>query len=269
MKITLAIISCVLLITSFSHAQNDSNKNADAFERGQQIINQARKAIDKDNVLQNLKSFFITFDETIPGGLPYMGTDISIVMPDKVKIITDYNGKTKFIKTVSEGKYSEDSEMILNGEVYSMQSIGAPSSKSAMSEKEGKAYIRSILSDKLLPLLLFNPLNSEIKFEYVGKAEVSGQVADMVKAKSPFTSVGTTLFFDGKTHLLIMKIDENDTDEQHWIKRKFFSDYKPADGVLIPRVIQGDYEITDKKTSERKTGTSTPVFVKEVKINRN
>ncbi len=70
MKLIIRILFFLLVITTnWVYAQTDYGKDSVKLERGQEIVNQARKAIDKGNVLQNLKSLYLNVDRTLPGRL--------------------------------------------------------------------------------------------------------------------------------------------------------------------------------------------------------
>lgn len=189
MKYAIKIILLLLfLTTNWIYAQDVSRKESSSMERGQEILNQARKAIDKGGVLQNLKSLYLKVDLALPGR-GQNNLEISIETPDKIKVVYD-RGNYKRFQIVNGGKYSEDSEMNLNGEMVSMRKLGKPPSKPDMPvyfeevlskekvdylkknpDELNKLSVEETLWSDIFPILLSNSLNKDVTYEYVGKAE--------------------------------------------------------------------------------------------------
>lgn len=287
MKQTIIIIAFILLLTtSRVDGQTVSGEENDRLTKGQEIINQARKAIDKGNVLKALKSFYINIDKTPPGEALY-GTEISITLPDKIRVTDNLVG-FKVFRTVSGGKFSEDSQMTLDGETMpSLRQMGGqpvkPSMPSYIEEnvsKERSDYLKenpdelnkllmeSRLWSDIFPILLFNPLNSDVKYEYVGKAESASQRADIVDVKSNFYRK-IRLFFDEKTHLLLMMTVRIDTKQLASTDKYYYSDYQLTDGLLIAKSVKCENDQVSKDENRKKTYNPTPPVIKEVKINSN
>lgn len=286
MKQTIKIISLLLfLTTNWLYAQTGSSIESSKSERGREIVSQARKAIDRGNGLTNLKSFYINIDNTLPGQT-YSGMEISIVMPDKIKVISDL-GNFKVFKIVSGGKYSEDSEMNLNGEIYSSRKMGGAAPKPKMPQyieealsKErveylkknpdelNKLFMEDAFWSSVFPILLTNPLNSDVTYEYVGKAESANQRADIVDVKSNFFRK-IRLFFDEKTHLLLMMTKELDRTKSVFTERYYFSNYQLTDGLLVARSVKRESDDVFKDGSAKKTYNPPSPNIKEIKINSN
>lgn len=286
MKQTIKTVFLLLfLMTNWVSAQTDPAKDAVKLERGEEIINQARRAIDKDNILQNLRSIYLNIDKSSSG--VDFSSEISILMPDKIRVDSILAG-FRTIKVSNGGKYSEDSEMSINGEPLSMKSIGAPSPKMKF-----PAFLEDVLSDErieylkknpdelkkvvfmgedlwryVFPILLSNPLNTDVKYEYVGKAESANRRADIVDVKSDFYRK-IRLFFDENTHLLLMMTEELDSKRSVFTERYYFSDYQPTSGLLIAKSVKKESDEVFKDGSGKKTYNSPPPVIKEIKINPN
>ncbi len=284
MKLTIiSILFLLISITNGNYAQEIVKKDISKLERGQEIINLARKAIDKGNGLDKLKTFYINIDHTTPGQWEFT-TEISIILPGKVKDVTTF-GATKSYEVFEEGKYSEDSEMFLNGKAYSAARGGRPLIKPKIPpyfkeifSKEKIQYLENnpdklrILSmeaamwSDIFPILLFNPINTDVEYEYVGKAESAKQRADIIDVKSDFYRK-IRLFFDEKTHLLLMMTQELDKPESKYIEKRYFSGYETVDGLLIAKRIGVDAEEIYKDGREKKVYKPSPRTYKEIKIN--
>lgn len=285
MKHTIKTIFLLLfLTTNWIYAQTDSDKDAAKLEKGQEIVNLARKAIDKGSGLDNLKSFYINIDESVPGA--DFRFEISLATPDKIRIDTILGG-TKTIRVFKGGKYAEDSEMIINGEPMSMRSIGAPAYKPKIPQyieetlpKErveylkknpdelNKLFMEETFWSNVFPILLINPLNADIKYEYVGKAESAAQRADVVDVKSNFFRK-IRLFFDENTHLLLMLTKELNSTKSVYTEKYYFSDYQLMNGLLIAKTVKRESELAFKDGSGKKNYGLKEVVIKEIKINSN
>jgi hypothetical protein len=282
-KITFLLL---FLTTNWIYAQTDPGKDTEKLKKGQEILNQARKAIDKGNVLDNLKSFYVNIDNSLPAG-NYNGKEVSIVMPDKIREVSDL-GNFKVFRIVNGGKYSEDSQMTLGGEIMpSLRQMGGqppkpniPSYIEEVLPKERLEYLKKnpdelnklmleagFWSD-IFPILLTNPLNTNVKYEYVGKAESAKQRADIVDVKSNFYRK-IRLIFDENTHLLLMMTFELDLAKLTTIQKYYFSNYQLTDGLLVAKTIKQEGEEVFKDGSEKKTYNPPSPVIKEIKINSN
>jgi len=286
MKYTVKTIFLLLfLTTNWAFAQTDSDKVAAKLERGQEIINQARKAFDKGNVLQNLKSFYLNVGNTISGNIT-TETEFSIVTPDKIRFVY-ISEPSRTIKIINGSKYSEDSELSVNGETYSERKMGRPPlptkipsyieevlSKEKVeylkknSDELNKLLMEESLWTNVFPILLTNPLNTDVKYEYVGKAESADKRADIIDVKSNFYRK-IRLFFDENTHLLLMMTRTLDRSKSTFTEKYYFSDYQLTDGLLVAKTIKKESENVSKDGSGRKTYGPSQTVIKEIKINSN
>ncbi len=213
-------------------------------------------------------------------------SEILIETPDKIKVVYD-RGNYKRFQIVNGGKYSEDSEMNLNGEMVSMRKLGKLLSKPDMPiyveeilPKERVEYLKKnpdelnklLMEDgfwsNIFPILLSNPLNKDVKYEYVGKAESDNQRADIVDVKSNFYRK-IRLFFDEKTHLLLMMTKTLDRANSAFTEKYYFSDYQLTDGLLVAKNVKTENEEVFKDGSAKKTYGPFQTFIKEVKISSN
>ena len=236
-------------------------------------------------MLQDLKSFYLSVDDTNSMQL-YSGSEFSIVFPDKIRLVSIL-GPSKIIKILNNGKYLEDSELNVDGQVYSERKMGRTPSKPRMPSyieealpkdkveflKNNPDELNKLLLEEnfwidVFPILLTNPLNANVKYEYVGKAESPTQKADIVDIKSDFFRK-IRLFFDENTHLLLMMTSRLDLVNSEVTEKFYFSNYELANGIMVAKGIKKESESVAKDGSGKKSYGPRQSVIKEVKINSN
>lgn len=279
------IFLLLLLTTNWAYAQTDSDKDATKLAKGQEIVIRAHNAIDKGNILQNLKSFYLNVESSISENIS-TGTEFSFLTPDKIRIV-NISEPSKIIKIINGNKYSDDSELIVNGETYSTRRMGRPQLPTKMPayieeavskekaeylkknpDELNKIFMEESLWSNVFPILLTNPLNQDVKYEYVGKAESAGKRADIVDVKSNFYRK-IRLFFDENTHLLLMMTKTLDRAKSTFTEKYYFSDYQLTGGLLVPKIIKKESENVSTDGSGKKTYGPYQIFIREIKINSN
>ena len=244
-------------------------------EKGKQIIEEAGRIIQKNSTSSGINGIYLKISSSING--VSTSQEFSYHSPDKLyntyssvqnaKSITIWNGNKRF----------EDYEMILNGKVIRQSVIdaylakvktsgkGTSPDKSKVTEKkanvspdDSKIKFLENMWYHIFPVILQAPFEPTAQFVYIGKAEAANQQrANIVDVKSDY-SKKIRLFFDEKTHLLLMmNVTTDKGNGIQYQERYYYSDYQPTNGLLVAKQIQRESREIDINTkSEKKLGNS-------------
>lgn len=255
-------------------------------ERGRQIVEEARKAVEKKSASKDIKGIYLKINSNINDVSVFR--EFSYQFSDKLYHTYSSSENAKSITIWSGDKYFEDYEMILNDKVIRQSVINAKLSKErAKKQSEGtlpnelkeiEKKTSSLPSDSkskflgnmwyyVFPVILQASFEPAAQFEYVGKAEAgNGQKADVVDVKSSYLRK-FRLFFDEKTHLLLMMTVTAINGDNEYQERFYYSDYQLTDGILVAKRIQRESRNINVNTKvENKLGDSFTT-IEEFKLN--
>lgn len=154
----------------------------------------------------------------------------------------------------------------------------------ARREMETKEFVRQNLWADLFPVLLDLPWEIDTRFAYLGKAQAGDKRANILEyvptdkekaQQKKHKSTGKMrLFFDEKSHLLLMLTSELLVKKSNIKTKYFFSDYEEKDGILVAKRINTEtitsndegVEFAGKKTVRGSSKTISEIIVK-FKIN--
>lgn len=115
----------------------------------------------------------------------------------------------------------------------------------------------------------FFPWDAKKQFKYLGKAKIGERKADileLVATKKEEAEAGKLrLFFDEKTHLLLMATADMTTPKGVGTAKFFFSDYQLMDGLLIAKKLNTEASIKGNDGSKQRTVQK--IIIKDFKIN--
>jgi hypothetical protein len=221
-----------------------------------------------------------------------ISTEISFEFPKKIKLLTtsqtlnDSIGSSLNSTTILDGeKYKNERNIFVNGKPFDTTKLKLPGFdffNNTQSTDSDIAKKRKTFLDEfwftIFPILLDTPWDSTVIFEYVGKAEADGTRTNIIKVKS-LGSYAIQLFFDEKTHLLLMMTVKNEiVSDQLKVSEDynyFFADYEKFDGLLVAKKITVEGNTTSDinktimgfKVKQRITKSTSEIIIKEVKIN--
>lgn len=273
------LLTVLMTMSLITKAQVETDvKKSEKDSKAQEILALARKAIYKDIEPEQIKSFHFEIKSTVftDSKVKVEGADkptttkvrfdieevMFVDLPSKIKyaavtreadknpmenfttVTMILNGDNVFFDTkqIADGKLV-DINAVLNSENI------PEATKKSIREQQEKAraaiteeYIKGKVSERTLHHLLYNPWEEE-SFSYVGKAEAEGTKADVLELQlSPSNKV--RFFFDEKTHLLLLTIQEVDEKYTKGKVSYYFADYKLKSGVLVAHKINLESENT-------------------------
>ena len=293
-----AILMAMSLLTK-AQAEADVKKS-EKDSKAQEILALARKAIYKDIKPEQIKSFHFEIKSTLvtESTVKVEGTDkpqtTKVRLDLEETIFADLPNKIKYAAVTREadknpiGNFTT-AAMILNGDnvffdtkqiadgklvdinaILNSASVPEATKKSIRDQqKEAKAaiteeYIKGKVSEKTLHHLLYNPWKEE-SFTYVGKAEAEGTKANVLELSlSP--SQKLRFFFDEKTHLLLLAMQEIDEKDTKGKTSYYFSDYKLKSGVMVAHKINLESESTINQEVGGKSISTDVKIVSEAAI---
>lgn len=275
--ILLLTVLMTMILTTKAQVEADVKKQAKD-NKAQEILALARKAIYKYTEPEQIKSFHFEIKSTVvtESKVTVEGAD----KPTTTKVRLDLE-EVMFVNLPSKIKYAavtreadknpienfSTATMILNGNnvffdtkqiadgklvdinaILNSANVPEATKKSIRKQQEEaravitEEYIKGKVSERTLHHLLYNPWKEE-SFSYVGKAEAEGTKADVLELSlSPLNKV--RFFFDEKTHLLLLVIQEVDGKDTKGKVFYYFSDYKLKSGVLVAHKINLESENT-------------------------
>jgi hypothetical protein len=186
---TLALSAAIL-------AQNGASV---AGSKAQEIINQARASVGGKDQLKSLRSLSASGRLRRFSGQAQLESDMEVeaLFPDKIKI-TESSPRGVRIVCLNGDQAWSDFIPPSGASVIRTGTRVAPDGASRMQQSQKEEFARLLLGWLLVP-----PQSWPVKFNYVGEAKSPNGVADVIDAHGPGESL-TRLFFDKKTHLLLM-----------------------------------------------------------------
>ena len=285
----LAALILILLSSNYSQIANQINmKNS---KENNEIIILARNAIGISNEEPNsfhikLKQTFLTKVENIPdeSTIKDATTELNILNPDQIQTIwsieTPFPSKTTSIWNGKNFKRIVEFEVM--GKTVVQNISDTSRNKGSLKALDGKidkekldrlkdAKLKDPKEDfynqvwfGLFPLILSNPFESNIELKYVGKAEASNQIANVVDFKSK-NGRNYRLLFDSLTnYLLMMVVNYKGADGEYEIKY-YYSNREKVGNILIPRKIKVENKIT--LTGKEPRLSHSNIDVMEFKLN--
>ncbi len=240
LKLLVGLPVIIFTLVNLLYAQDIRPEDKIKIERGNEIINLARKAVFKEIKKDDVKSIQIKklshgvtesirqvegYDALTTSTGIISENNLSIEFPAKIKTtnisykpnanpVEDY---TK-IEMVSNGsEYGKGMDIIKGGKKLDLAGITAklPSSISASIKgqmtnltgemnKTGQNADLGGLLPEVFPILLDAPWDPSLTFVHIGKAKAGVTRADIVEVKSISEKDQIRLFFDENTHLLLM-----------------------------------------------------------------
>jgi len=226
--------------------------------------------------------------------------------PDRLKSVTttympemDENENFSKMELVANGEEVEVKQLsVFNGKEFDMKEAlktGGMSKEEiekqikkvaeAQREMETKEFVRQNLWADVFPVLLDLPWEIDTRFVYLGKAQAGDKRANILEyvptdkekaqQKKHKATGKARLFFDEKTHLLLMLTAELLVKKSNIKTKYFFSDYEEEDGILVAKRINAEaitsndegVEFAGKKTVRGSSKTISEIIVKKFKIN--
>lgn len=184
--------------------------------------------------------------------------------PCRVRTKTESN-----IVSMYDGRRSENqsaTEDVLNGESHFLNMeayvdgkkmnmpLQYPTKEQAITSARKSAFPR------LFPLVLDKFQCFPVEFDYVGIAESKDGRASIIEANSP-DGVTYRMFFDDKTHFLLMMFETSILKDKRKRERRFFySDYKQMGDLLVPSVVKIEKDGKLVETREIRALNLKPTF---------
>lgn len=258
-------------------------------EKGRQIVEEARKNIEKKSSPEGIKSIYLKINSDAASNPIF--EEFSFQFPNKLYKTYSSVKNSKSIYIWNGNKYLSDFELTVNGRVIRQSVINAKLSRKQEADakkageetlpdelKEIKKKISSLPDDPktmflasmwedVFPIILQSSFEPDAKFEYVGKAEAPNkQRADVVDVKSDYFRK-LRLFFDEKTHLLLLMTVTTTIGDTEYQESLYYSDYQLMDGILVAKQIKKESKkIIVGTKSEEKLGTSVTT-IEEFELN--
>jgi hypothetical protein len=290
MKNLLNLLCLLILMFGVVNGQKPSDALSKE-EKARLVIEQSIQVIDKNSKLKGVTSLFFKTEQVGPLERPLMEKEeFSIKFPNQLKIVRVSNETTNFVRTWSGDKYREGSEMYVGDKVYRQSDLIAqltPEQKAKLKERSDK-WLPKEFSDlvkqtealpndpktnflgkmwyHIFPVLLIASFEPTAKFEFVGKAEAGEQRADVIDVKSDYYRK-FRLFFDEKTHLLLMMTVRLEKSEGFFDEKYYFSNYTLMDGLMIPKTIMNQNEDLTKEGKLVKKYVQNFTTIEEFKLN--
>lgn len=276
-------IALTLLFYTIPARAQEEGAREQSIKRAEEIIQLARQAVYKDIQILDVKTLFINVKgkytsliKTPLDGEREMQIEstgleestFSIQKPDKIRIYslekTGEDSGTRKIQILNGEKTYANWETMDNGEFVDFnvqfKKIGSPGIpyKDAVNKD---FFIQSTWTD-IFPIVLYNFLDESAKYLYFGKAEAPTGRADIIILKRSNTLLETKLFFDEKSHLLLMIVTTYQNDKQKTKNSYYYSNYILKDGMLIPQSIK----VETSYITRQKLGIETVNKQKEFEV---
>lgn len=253
MKIINTVIFLLLLSSNILFGQTDTKNIASAegesVTRAKEIIKKSREAISKEVKTSDIKGLTLSLESKLPAidrfETSTSDAELSVSFPDK--IYSHGMGYTSQNSSVSS--------TILNGEAYDKKfsvNSGGKSSRVSVNFGTKEDQIRDF---KWRTWTIIFPITLDswyfpLEFKFLAIAESKDGKAEVIEAVSS-NNVAYRLFFDQKSHLLLLMTVNFKTAENKQIEDKyFFSDYREDNGLIIAHKIdvQQNGETTESRT---------------------
>lgn len=271
-----------LLLVSVVSSQNLNSGERNSMDKGNLIIENARKKIGTDKIISNVNSFKYSTRRIMKSvkNTTTIETEVAVTLPNKMYSVFAISSpfESKTISIWNEERYKKTSEIVtpdgkrtvrditdnnpINSEKLNMlkgkidkEKLEQLKKLSSIKQEDPKqSFINQIWTD-FFPLVLIHPFEQNLNFKYVGKAESNNRIADVVDVVS---QNGRTyrLFFDAKTSYLIMMIEEHEETtngfDAKYERKYYFSEWQKINEAFIPKTIKIEIKSTPKE-GETKT----------------
>lgn len=284
------LVTLILALTSSSYSQNKNSNDMENSKKDNEIINIARSVIGIPK--EELKSFHIKIKRTFstqrnaPGDNlpPNTLTEVNVIVPDKFQSILSIETlfPSKTISLWNADKFKKTVEFEAMGETIIRDATNTDKNKESLEffdgkidrekmdmlkkakAKDPKESLYNQIWIVLFPLILSNPFEPNLAFEYVGKAQAADQIANVIDVK-PKNGKNYRLLFDSQTNYLLMMIENYKEDDGDYEVKYYYSNREKVDNVLIPKKIK----VENKFTSQGKEAkiTYTNIDILEFKLN--
>lgn len=256
-SLTLLFATTLFATTLFAQKNVDVDKGS--IVKGGQLIKAAQKAIGVEKI--DLNSFGLKMSFVSGGNFGEVSVETNVILPNKIRqtskskqhadiTVTSIWNDTKYkkiaeaemlgerrITDITNSSLSESSK-ILDGKI-GKDNLGKLKN---LEKKDPKVDFINRMWESLFPLILNNPFENNLEFKFVGKAEASNKVANVVDCKS---ANGRTyrLLFDTETNFLLMMIESYKAkdfsgEEGEYEIKFYFSNRETVNNVSIPRKVK-------------------------------
>lgn len=274
----------ILIYSSAVNAQDIKFSDKERMEKGNQIIENARKGIGVNDLITNLATFrLLTKSLSDLKEVEVTNTkEINVLFPDKILYV--YSTATPF-----ESK----STSIWNGEKYKkLSEFATPDGQRTVRDvtnQQPSGNLEKFVKDKeilekfkmamaidpkmrmndnlwseIFPLILAHPFERQAEFKYIGKAQAANGEANIVETTSASGRL-IHLFFDSKTNQLLMMTEKYKSFDGDYETKYYYSNRESVSGVLIPKKIKVEHKYT--ATGKEAKVTNTYIEIVEFKVN--
>lgn len=273
------IIILVMFWLPFGYVKaQDSNLNNQEKTKADEILLSARKAIGIGKEKLNLQKISLIYDVSTSSSL--------FIKERKEKRQSQASGERELHSLLPNNfRYLESLKMedtvwitkfTLNGNLMDADKYGMWEGKRTEiqtkgqenpSEERKKQEIREKKEEVfffLFPILLESSDLIPLAFNYVGKAELNSEKADVIETRlNEETKI--RLFFDEASHLLKLLTTESILQNgSNFEEKRFYSDYKTVEGLMIANRINVETKLTSNRLDSQTIEEQT---LKSVKIN--
>lgn len=267
---------CLCAFSFLSNAQNAVDSNQESTSRADEIINLSRKAIKKGKNSSKIDGLNVVFSVTNQTKLTRNDNKSTEIQEDngERELNLSFN-KIKFSENLGDKNRSSIYNFVLNNDRLESDSYGLSEGKridfqvkgqenpNEQQKKQELLNVKKELFVTLYPILLESADFSSLKFKYIGKAESNAETADVLET---LLDEETTIkmFFDQDTHLLKMLIRNTKTPQFEFEEKRFYSNYKENDGLIVANKINIEIRQSNKAVNIQKFEEQT---LKLLKIN--
>lgn len=271
------ILLTVAVLISFKSLYSQDN-NAVALEnlkKGNEIIIKARKAIGIQT--EGIKTFRFKSKSMMANKIMTSSgssfgepvTEISAIIPNNIQFIWSIEEPFHSVSTSTwDGpryKKTMETDMLGTRRVVDvteasfknrqfLEKLNLDKEKRENLKKAGDRDPRENFRNKIwvefFPLSLINPFEQNLEFKYMGRAESSNRLANVVEVKST-NRRNYRLLFDSETDLLLMMIESFTEDDGSYEIKYYFSNRELVENILIPKKIKVESKFTSKGKESR------------------
>lgn len=285
MKVQLLATIVILSLTSFGFSQENTDVK-EQVEKGNQIIENARKEI---GIKDSIKSIYLSItSESIIKKLQITETsEISISLPDKILIVNttatpveskdtsilngekykkfyefvDLDGRRTITDATKSNNYDNAIKFAKDkGDTETAKKLEALQKNQPDPKKQ---FYRNLWVD-LFPLILTHPFEKNTEFKYVGKAQASDTLANIVDGVNE-NGHALRLFFDSKTNYLLLMIEKYTFWDGDYETKYYYSNRERVNGLLIPRKLKVEHKFTP--TGQAPRFSYSNIDIKEINLN--
>ena len=266
---------CILLILAGCSILN-AQELASSKQKARDILTRYGEAtgLTKNKSIGSLLSLTETGIEPeskvkLPSGIEYLAGSsfkqtLDFEAPCQVRTKLDTTHSSLYKGVRSENQQVDVN--VLNGEAHYLNSAVYQDDKKLSApfqyptREEAIANTKKTAFKELFPIILDKFQCMPMEFDFVGIAESKDTRASIVETTSP-DGVKYRMFFDEKTHLLLMMVETSGTnDNQKRERRYFYSDYKMMGGLLVASLIKTEKDGKLIETREIRALDLKPAF---------